>query len=42
LGARIVLVTRDMACADATLARFRDSAPGIAHPQHFVDVLRLA
>jgi hypothetical protein len=32
LGARTILAARDKARGDATLARFRDSAPGIAHP----------
>ena len=42
MGARIVLVARDKSRADATLARLRDSAPGIAHCVHFADLLRLA
>ena len=42
MGARIVLVARDRTRADATLARLRDSAPGIAHSVHFADLLRLA
>jgi retinol dehydrogenase 12 len=42
LGARIVLVARDKARGDATLARLRDSAPNIAHSVHFADLLRLA
>ena len=42
MGARIVLVARDRARANATLARLRDSAPGIAHTVYFADLLRLA
>ena len=42
MGARIVLVARDKTRADATLARLRDNAPGIAHSIYFADLLRLA
>lgn len=42
MGARIVLVARDKSRGDATLARLRDGAPGIAHAVHFADLLRLA
>jgi NAD(P)-dependent dehydrogenase (short-subunit alcohol dehydrogenase family) len=42
MGARIVLVARDKIRADATLARLRESAPGVAHTIHFADLLRLA
>ncbi len=42
MGARIVLVARDKSRGGATLARLRDSAPGIAHSVHFADLLRLA
>jgi NAD(P)-dependent dehydrogenase (short-subunit alcohol dehydrogenase family) len=42
MGARIVLVARDKSRGDTTLARLRDSAPGIAHSVHFADLLRLA
>jgi hypothetical protein len=41
-GARIVLVARDKSRADATLARLRSSAPGVAHSVHFADLTRLA
>jgi len=41
MGARIILVARDEARAEATLARLRDSAPGVAHCAHFADLLRL-
>lgn len=42
LGARIVLVARDRGRAEATLARLREKAPGIAHGVHFADLSRLA
>jgi len=42
MGTRIILVARDKSRGDATLARLRDSAPGIAHSIHFADLLRLA
>jgi NAD(P)-dependent dehydrogenase (short-subunit alcohol dehydrogenase family) len=42
MGARIVLLARDKARGDATLARLRDSAPDVAHSVHFADLLRLA
>jgi NAD(P)-dependent dehydrogenase (short-subunit alcohol dehydrogenase family) len=42
MGARIVLVARDKSRGNATLARLRDNAPGIAHSVHFADLLRLA
>jgi len=42
MGARIVLVARDKVRADATVARLRESGPGIAHSVHFADLLRLA
>ena len=42
MGARIVLVARDQSRGNATLARLRDSAPGIAHCVHLADLLRLA
>jgi NAD(P)-dependent dehydrogenase (short-subunit alcohol dehydrogenase family) len=41
MGARIVLVARDNSRADATLARLRNSAPGIAHAVYSADLLRL-
>jgi short-subunit dehydrogenase len=40
-GARIVLVARDKTRGDATLARLRNSAPGVAHSIHFADLTRL-
>src|SRR5271156_2381115 len=42
MGARIVLVARDKARTDATLARLREGGPGVAHAVHFADLLRLA
>jgi NAD(P)-dependent dehydrogenase (short-subunit alcohol dehydrogenase family) len=42
MGARIVLVARDKSRGDATLARLRNCAPGIAHSVHFANLLRLA
>ena len=42
MGARIVLVARDKARGDATLARLRDITPDIAHSVYFADLLRLA
>jgi retinol dehydrogenase 12 len=41
-GARIVLVARDKTRGDATLARLRNSAPGVAHSIHFADLTRLS
>jgi NAD(P)-dependent dehydrogenase (short-subunit alcohol dehydrogenase family) len=41
MGARIILVARDKSRAEATLARLRGSAPGIAHSAYFADLLRL-
>jgi NAD(P)-dependent dehydrogenase (short-subunit alcohol dehydrogenase family) len=41
MGARIILIARDEARAEATLARLRDSAPGVAHCAHIADLLRL-
>ena len=41
-GARIVLVARDKTRGDATLARLRNSAPGVAHSIYFADLTRLA
>jgi NAD(P)-dependent dehydrogenase (short-subunit alcohol dehydrogenase family) len=41
-GARIVLVARDKTRGDTTLARLRNSAPGVAHSVYFADLTRLA
>ncbi len=40
-GARIVMVARDRARAEAELARLRELAPGIAHGVHYADLSRL-
>lgn len=42
LGARIVLVARDQSRADASLARLRKTAPGLAHRAHLADLTQLA
>jgi NAD(P)-dependent dehydrogenase (short-subunit alcohol dehydrogenase family) len=42
MGARIVLVAREEPRADATLARLRERAPGLAHTVHYADLIRLA
>lgn len=42
MGARVVLVARDRARAEATLARLRTRAPGLAHSAHYADLSRLA
>jgi len=41
MGARLVLVARDKARGQATLARLRERAPGIAHSIHYADLSRL-
>jgi NAD(P)-dependent dehydrogenase (short-subunit alcohol dehydrogenase family) len=41
-GARIVLVARDESRGEGTLARLRDSAPGLAHSVYFADLTRIA
>src|SRR5260370_2603711 len=41
MGARIVLVARDKSRGEATLARLRDCAPGVAHSVYFADRARL-
>src|SRR5450755_4556120 len=41
IGARIVLVARDKARGNATLARLRDTTPNISHSVYFADLLRL-
>src|SRR5215470_5264863 len=42
MGARLVLVVRDKARADATLADLRRARPGISHSVHYADLSRLA
>jgi NAD(P)-dependent dehydrogenase (short-subunit alcohol dehydrogenase family) len=41
MGARIVLVARDRARAEAELARLREKAPGAAHQVHYADLSRI-
>lgn len=41
-GARIVLVARNRARAETTLARLRERAPGTAHGVHYADLSRLS
>ena len=41
-GARIVLVARDRARGEATLARLRARAPGLGHSIHYADLSRLS
>jgi retinol dehydrogenase 12 len=42
MGARIVAVARSKARGDATLARLRSGAPGVAHTVHLADLSRLS
>jgi NAD(P)-dependent dehydrogenase (short-subunit alcohol dehydrogenase family) len=42
MGARLVLVVRDQARAEATLARLRELGPGAAATVHYADLLRLS
>jgi NAD(P)-dependent dehydrogenase (short-subunit alcohol dehydrogenase family) len=42
MGARLVLVARDPARAEATLARLRAQAPAAAHRAHLADLSRIA
>ena len=41
MGARIVLVARDQARAEAELARLREKAPGVQPSAHYADLSRL-
>jgi NAD(P)-dependent dehydrogenase (short-subunit alcohol dehydrogenase family) len=41
-GARLVLVARDKARGEATLAKLRGIAPGIAHTVHYGDLSRIS
>jgi len=41
MGARIVMVARDRARADAELARLREKAPGVEPSAHYADLSRL-
>jgi NAD(P)-dependent dehydrogenase (short-subunit alcohol dehydrogenase family) len=42
LGARIIVVARDPARGEQTLARLREAGPGIAHSLHLADLSRLS
>ncbi len=42
MGSRLVLVARDKARAESTLARLRQAGPGIAHTVHYADLSRIA
>jgi NAD(P)-dependent dehydrogenase (short-subunit alcohol dehydrogenase family) len=42
LGARIVLIARDAARGEATLARLRENGPKLAHMAHYADLTRLS
>jgi NAD(P)-dependent dehydrogenase (short-subunit alcohol dehydrogenase family) len=42
MGARIVLVARDKARAEATLTRLRERGPGVTHSVHYADLARIA
>jgi len=41
IGARIVLIARDKSRGEATLARLRERAPGLAHTVHYADLARI-
>ena len=41
MGARIVLIARDKSRGEATLARLRERAPGLAHTVHYADLTRI-
>ena len=41
MGARIVLIARDKSRGEATLARLRERAPGLAHTFHYADLARI-
>lgn len=42
MGARLVLVARDQARAEQTLARLRQAGPGVDHTVHYADLSRIA
>ncbi len=42
MGARIVLIARDRARANATLAQLHKSGSGLSHTAHFADLMRLS
>ena len=41
MGARIVLIARDKSRGEATLARLRERAPGLAHTVRYADLARI-
>ncbi len=41
MGARIVLIARDKSRGEATLARLRERAPGLAHTVYYADLTRI-
>src|SRR5512146_2095906 len=42
MGARMVLVARDKARGEATMARLRQAGPGVEHRIHYADLSRLS
>ena len=42
IGARIILIARDKARGEATLARLEEEAPGLGHQIHYADLAQLA
>jgi NAD(P)-dependent dehydrogenase (short-subunit alcohol dehydrogenase family) len=42
MGARLVLVARDKARAEQTLARLQNAGPGIAHTVHYAELSRIS
>src|SRR5215472_17352745 len=42
LGARMVLVARDRARAEATLMRLQEGRTGVSHSVHYADLARMA
>jgi len=42
MGARIVAVARDKSRGEATLAKLKEKAPGLAHRMHYADLAQLA
>lgn len=42
MGARLVLVARDKARGEATLAKLRHAGPGLVHAVHYADLSRVA
>jgi NAD(P)-dependent dehydrogenase (short-subunit alcohol dehydrogenase family) len=42
MGARLVMIARDRARGEATLARLREAGPGLAHSMHYADLSTIA